>query len=52
MKEAATAPAGSHGAFWLPYLMGERTPHLDALGSRRMDRTDGEAQPSGPGARH
>jgi xylulokinase len=29
--EAATAPPGSHGLFWLPYLMGERTPHLDAL---------------------
>lgn len=28
--EAATAPAGSLGLFWLPYLMGERTPHLDA----------------------
>jgi xylulokinase len=28
-KEAATAPAGSQGLFWLPYLMGERTPHLD-----------------------
>jgi xylulokinase len=28
--EAATAPAGSNGLFWLPYLMGERTPHLDA----------------------
>ncbi len=28
--EAATAPAGSHGLCWLPYLMGERTPHLDA----------------------
>jgi xylulokinase len=27
--EAATAPAGSHGLFWLPYMMGERTPHLD-----------------------
>lgn len=27
--EASTAPAGSEGAFWLPYLMGERTPHLD-----------------------
>lgn len=27
--EAATAPAGSEGAFWAPYLMGERTPHLD-----------------------
>ena len=27
--EAATAPPGSEGAFWLPYLMGERTPHLD-----------------------
>ncbi len=29
MTEAATAPAGSQGLFWLPYLMGERTPHLD-----------------------
>jgi xylulokinase len=31
MKEAATAPAGSQGLYWLPYLMGERTPHLDAM---------------------
>jgi xylulokinase len=29
-REAATAPAGAQGLFWLPYLMGERTPHLDA----------------------
>jgi xylulokinase len=28
--EAATAQPGSQGLFWLPYLMGERTPHLDA----------------------
>ena len=28
--EAANAPAGSQGLYWLPYLMGERTPHLDA----------------------
>ena len=28
--EAAKSPAGAHGLFWLPYLMGERTPHLDA----------------------
>ena len=28
-EEASTAPAGSDGAFWAPYLMGERTPHLD-----------------------
>ena len=27
--EASAAPAGSEGAFWVPYLMGERTPHLD-----------------------
>jgi xylulokinase len=26
---ASAAPAGSEGAFWVPYLMGERTPHLD-----------------------
>jgi xylulokinase len=29
--EASKAPAGAQGLFWLPYLMGERTPHLDAL---------------------
>jgi len=28
--EASQAPAGAQGLFWLPYLMGERTPHLDA----------------------
>jgi xylulokinase len=28
--EAATAETGSQGLYWLPYLMGERTPHLDA----------------------
>ena len=27
--EASTAPPGSEGLYWLPYLMGERTPHLD-----------------------
>lgn len=27
--EAATAPAGADGVLWAPYLMGERTPHLD-----------------------
>jgi xylulokinase len=30
MREASAAPAGSQGLIWLPYLMGERTPHLDA----------------------
>ncbi len=28
--EAAKISAGADGAIWLPYLMGERTPHLDA----------------------
>lgn len=28
-QEAAQAPAGSAGLFFLPYLQGERTPHLD-----------------------
>jgi xylulokinase len=28
--EAAQSAAGAHGLFWLPYLMGERTPHLDS----------------------
>jgi xylulokinase len=27
--EAAQVPAGSGGVLWAPYLMGERTPHLD-----------------------
>jgi xylulokinase len=27
--EAAQAPAGCEGVFWLPYLTGERTPHPD-----------------------
>jgi len=27
---AATAPPLSQGLFWMPYLMGERTPHVDA----------------------
>jgi xylulokinase len=29
MKEADAAPAGADGLLWTPYLMGERTPHLD-----------------------
>lgn len=29
-KEAASVPAGSEGLLFLPYLQGERTPHLDA----------------------
>jgi xylulokinase len=29
MKEAAAAPPGADGLLWAPYLMGERTPHLD-----------------------
>jgi xylulokinase len=28
-QEAAAAPPGSDGVLWAPYLMGERTPHLD-----------------------
>jgi xylulokinase len=28
-KEAAAIEPGSGGVFWAPYLMGERTPHLD-----------------------
>jgi xylulokinase len=27
--EAATTPPGADGLLWAPYLMGERTPHLD-----------------------
>lgn len=28
--EAAQLPAGSDGLIWAPYLLGERTPHLDS----------------------
>jgi xylulokinase len=28
-REAAAIPDGSDGVLWAPYLMGERTPHLD-----------------------
>jgi xylulokinase len=28
-REASAVPAGSSGVLWAPYLMGERTPHLD-----------------------
>lgn len=28
-EEAASAPPGAAGLLWAPYLMGERTPHLD-----------------------
>jgi xylulokinase len=30
IKQAEKIPPGSEGLLWLPYLMGERTPHLDA----------------------
>ncbi len=28
-EEAASVPPGANGLLWTPYLMGERTPHLD-----------------------
>jgi len=28
-EEATSAPSGADGLLWAPYLMGERTPHLD-----------------------
>jgi xylulokinase len=28
-QEAASVPPGADGVMWAPYLMGERTPHLD-----------------------
>jgi xylulokinase len=28
-EDAARAPVGADGVLWAPYLMGERTPHLD-----------------------
>ena len=29
VTEASAVPAGAEGVLWAPYLMGERTPHLD-----------------------
>src|SRR6266571_4752363 len=29
VEEAAAAPPGAEGVFWVPYLLGERTPHCD-----------------------
>lgn len=29
LQEAAAAPPGAGGVLWAPYLMGERTPHID-----------------------
>jgi xylulokinase len=29
-QEAAAIPPGADGVLWAPYLMGERTPHLDS----------------------
>jgi xylulokinase len=29
IKEASGIPAGAEGLLWAPYLLGERTPHLD-----------------------
>ncbi len=29
-REAAPVPPGSEGLIWLPYLSGERTPHMDS----------------------
>jgi xylulokinase len=29
MDEAASVPPGADGVLWAPYLLGERTPHLD-----------------------
>jgi xylulokinase len=31
VREAEAAPAGCEGLLYLPYLMGERTPHLDPM---------------------
>ena len=30
IQQAENVPVGSEGLLWFPYLMGERTPHLDA----------------------
>ena len=29
VAEAEQIPSGAEGVIWLPYLMGERAPHLD-----------------------
>ena len=37
-RRPASAPAGSGGLVFLPYLAGERTPHLEHHGARRVCR--------------
>ena len=38
VAEATTVEPGSEGLLFLPYLTGERTPHLDAAGDGRLHR--------------
>ena len=40
VAEAGTAPAGSEGLLFLPYLSGERTPYPDPAGPRRVRGPD------------
>ncbi len=54
--EAAQAPPGSHGLFFLPYLSGERTPHADpdARGcfvGLTLSHQPGAPDPGDPGGR-
>ena len=36
-KEASLVSSGSNGLIWTPYLMGERTPHLDPFARAALD---------------
>ena len=37
-QEASTVSPGCDGLLWTPYLMGERTPHLDPDVRAALDR--------------
>jgi len=40
LEGAEAIPPGSEGLLCLPYLTGERTPHADPPGQRRLRRGD------------
>ncbi len=48
---AAGVEAASEGLFFLPYLAGERTPHMDFERARRLCRPEPPAYPGAHGAR-
>ena len=52
VAEAATAPVGSDGLLFLPYLTGERTPYADPSGARSMGWADSASYARKPDPRY